>query len=105
MRTRTGEPRGSAVNSGNPSSASRKEVWLGIRILRCGNPGKRWLAFLHNHREVIVAFDFLTVPTVSFQLLYCFFVIEHGRRKILHFNVTRRPAAERDFQIHTGSQC
>jgi transposase InsO family protein len=38
--------------------------------------------------------DFFTVPTVRFQLLYCFFVIEHGRRKILHFNVTRHPTAE-----------
>jgi hypothetical protein len=39
--------------------------------------GKRWLAFLQNHREVIVAFDFFTVPTLTFRLLYCFFVIEH----------------------------
>jgi transposase InsO family protein len=52
------------------------------------------LAFLQNHREVIVAFDFFTVPTVTFQLLYCFFVIAHGRRKILHFNVTRHPTAD-----------
>ena len=61
---------------------------------RRGDPGKRWLAFLQNHREVIVAFDFFTVPTVTFQLLYCFFVIAHGRWKILHFNVTRHPTAE-----------
>ena len=58
------------------------------------NPGQRWLAFLQNHREVIVAFDFFTVPTVTFQLLYCFFVIEHRRRNILHFNVTRHPTAD-----------
>ena len=63
-------------------------------IDRCGDPRKRWLSFLQNHREGIVAFDFFTVPTVTFQLLYCFFVIEHGRRKILHFNVTRHPTAE-----------
>ena len=43
---------------------------------------------------MIVAFDFFTVPTVTFKLLYCFFVIEHGRRKILHFNLTRHPTAE-----------
>ena len=43
---------------------------------------------------MIVAFDFFTVPTVTFQLLYCFFVIEHGRRKILHFNVTHHPSAD-----------
>lgn len=52
------------------------------------------MAFLQNQREVIVAFDFFTVPTVTFQLLYCFFVIAHGRRKILHFNVTRYPTAD-----------
>jgi hypothetical protein len=63
-------------------------------IRRRRDPGKRWLAFLQNHREVIVAFDFFTVPTVTFQLLYCFFVIEHARRKILHCNVTRHPTAE-----------
>jgi len=57
-------------------------------------PGKSWLTFLANHREVIAALDFFTVPTVTFKLLHCFFVIEHGRRKILHFNVTRRPTAE-----------
>ena len=64
------------------------------RIRRRGDPGKRWLTFLANHREVIVAFDFFTVPTLTFQLLYCFFVIAQGRRKILHFNVTRHPTAE-----------
>jgi len=58
------------------------------RIRRSGEPAKSWLTFLQNHREVIVAFDFFTVPTVTFQLLYGFFVIEHGRRRILHFNVT-----------------
>jgi putative transposase len=63
-------------------------------VQRRGDPGKRWLAFLRNHREVIVAFDFFTVPTVTFQSLYCFFVVEHGRRKILHSNVTRHPTAE-----------
>ena len=58
------------------------------------DPAKRWLSFLANHREVIVAFYFFTVPTLTFRLLYCFFVIEHERRRILHFNVTRHPTAE-----------
>jgi putative transposase len=34
-----------------------------------------------------------TVPTLTFGVLYCFFVIGHDRRKILHFNVTRNPNA------------
>ena len=32
-----------------------------------------------------------TVPTVTFSVLYCFFVISHDRRRILHCNVTRHP--------------
>jgi transposase InsO family protein len=64
------------------------------RVRRRGDPAKRWQTFLHNHREAIVALDFFTVPTVTFQLLYCFFVIEHGRRRVLHVNVTFHPTAE-----------
>ena len=64
------------------------------RVRRRGDPGKRWLAFLANHREAIVAMDFFAVPTLTFKLLYCFFVIEHGRRKILHFNVTSHPTSD-----------
>ena len=61
------------------------------RISPASNAGKLWLAFLRNHREIIAAMDFFTVPTLTFRVLYCFFVIEHGRRKILHFNVTEHP--------------
>ncbi|HKE29117.1 MAG TPA: integrase core domain-containing protein [Bryobacteraceae bacterium] len=64
------------------------------RIRRRGDPGKQWLAFLHNHREAIVALDFFTVPTITFQSLYRLFVIEHARRKILHLGVTRHPTAD-----------
>jgi len=34
------------------------------------------------------------VPTATFRVLYCFFVIEHGRRRILHFNVTPHPSTD-----------
>lgn len=64
------------------------------RIQRRGDPGKRWLTFLRNHREAIVALDFFTVPTAMFRVLYCFFVIEHGRRRVLHFNVTQHPTSD-----------
>jgi putative transposase len=37
---------------------------------------------------------FFTVPTVTFGVLYCFFVLAHGRRRILHFNVTRYPTSQ-----------
>ena len=63
------------------------------RAPRDPEPARRWLAFLRNHREAIAAIDFFTVPTVTFSLLYCFFVIGHDRRSILHCNVTRHPTS------------
>ena len=63
------------------------------RAPKDAEPAKRWHAFLRNHREAIAAMDFFTVPTVTFHVLYCFFIIGHGRRRILHFNVTRYPTA------------
>jgi putative transposase len=63
------------------------------RAPRAPEPAKRWLAFLRNHREVIAAMDFFSVPTITFGVLYCFFVIGHDRRRILHFNVTRHPTS------------
>jgi putative transposase len=62
------------------------------RAPRDPEPAKRWLTFLRNHREAIAAMDFFTVPTITFGVLYCFFVISHDRRRILHFNVTKHPA-------------
>lgn len=56
-------------------------------------PAKRWTTFLSNHREAIAAMDFFTVPTLTFDVLYCFFVIAHDRRRILHCNVTRHPSS------------
>jgi putative transposase len=52
-----------------------------------------WLSFLHNHREAIAAMDFFSVPTVTFNVLYVFFIIGHDRRRILHVNVTRHPTS------------
>src|SRR5882762_3108554 len=66
--------------------------WM-TRAPRDPEQAKRWLAFLRNHREAIAAMDFFTVPTITFNLLYCFFVISHDRRRILHFNVTRHPTS------------
>jgi putative transposase len=59
------------------------------------NPGQTngWATFLSNHREAIAAMDSFVVPTLTFGVLYCFFVISHGRRGVLHFNVTRNPTS------------
>jgi putative transposase len=73
---------------------SERNVSRGIRRApRDPDPVKRWLTFLRNHREAIAAMDFFTVPTLRFGVLYCFFVIGHDRRKILHFHGTRNPHA------------
>jgi putative transposase len=56
-------------------------------------PSKRWMTFLNNHRDAIAAMDFFIVPTLTFNVLYCFFVIAHDRRRIVHFNVTRHPGS------------
>ncbi len=54
---------------------------------------QRWVAFLRNHKDVIAAMDFFTVPTISLKVLYVWFVIEHGRQRVLHFNATFNPTA------------
>jgi hypothetical protein len=38
--------------------------------------------------------DFFTVPTLTFGVLYCFFVIGHDRRKILTSAPARRLQVE-----------
>jgi hypothetical protein len=59
------------------------------------DPGcqQRWMTFLRNDRDPIAGMDFFVVPTVRFQLLYVWFAIDHGRRRVLHFNVTKSPAS------------
>ena len=63
------------------------------RAPRDPEPAKRWLAFVRKHREAIAAMDFFTVPTITFGVLYCFFIIAHRRRRILHLNVTKHPTS------------
>jgi transposase InsO family protein len=38
--------------------------------------------------------DFFVIPTVGFRLLYIWFIIDHGRRRIIHFNVTTNPSEQ-----------
>jgi putative transposase len=57
-------------------------------------PSQTWRTFLSNHSPEIWACDFFTVPTLFFSTLYVFFFIEHGRRRLVHFNVTAHPTAD-----------
>ena len=56
-------------------------------------PSQTRRTFLENHVPDIAAIDFFVVPTVRFRLLYCFIVLRHERRRLVHFNVTRHPTA------------
>ena len=56
-------------------------------------PSETWRSFLKNHVKDIAAIDFFTIPTVNFRVLYCFIVLRHDRRKLIHFNVTAHPTA------------
>jgi len=52
-----------------------------------------WRTFLRNHASGIAAMDFFVVPTMTFRLLYVLIVIQHERRKVVHFNITETPTA------------
>jgi transposase InsO family protein len=56
-------------------------------------PSQTWKTFLRNHVAGTIAIDFLTVPTVTFDTLYVFFVLSLERRRVLHINVTTHPYA------------
>ena len=57
-------------------------------------PSQSWKTFLRNHAEAIAAIDMCVVPTVSFDCLFAFLVLGHGRRRLLWFEVTQHPTAE-----------
>jgi transposase InsO family protein len=57
-------------------------------------PSQSWKTFLYNHAHAIAAIDLCIVPTVTFERLFAFLVVGHGRRQLLWIEVTRHPTAE-----------
>jgi transposase InsO family protein len=57
-------------------------------------PSQSWKTFLRNHADAVAAIDMCVVPTVTFELLFAFLVLGHGRRQLLWFEVTRHPTSE-----------
>jgi hypothetical protein len=55
---------------------------------------QRWSTFVRNHAGAMLACDFFVTVTASFRLLYVFVVLEVGKRRIVHWNVTKHPTAE-----------
>ena len=67
----------------------RRYRWRGPR-----RPSSQtWRTFLRNHARHLWAADLFTVPTLTFKTLYVLVFIEHGRRELVHVNVTANPTA------------
>jgi len=56
-------------------------------------PSQTWRIFLANHRPHLWAADLFTVQTLTFRTLYVLLFITHGRRELVHLNVTTHPTA------------
>jgi putative transposase len=65
---------------------------------RRGPSSQRWMTFVRNHAQGILACDFFVSVTASFRVLYVFVIMEVGTRRIAHFNVTARPTADWTLQ-------
>jgi transposase InsO family protein len=53
-----------------------------------------WTTFFRNHADAIAAIDFCVVQTLTFDRLFAFLVLGHGRRQLVWCEVTRHPTAE-----------
>jgi hypothetical protein len=63
-------------------------------MVQGGSPSQGWKTFFRNHAQAIAAIDLFVVPTLTFERLFAFLVLGHGRRQLLWFEVTRHPTAE-----------
>jgi putative transposase len=72
---------------------SQSTVFRYLQNLRRRKPSQNWKTFLRNHSKETISMDFFTVPTSNFKLLHVLVMIEHNRRKIIHFNVTEHPTS------------
>src|SRR5215475_10737026 len=92
------------MSSENPKSRIHGELlMLGFEVaqstvskymVRGRSPSQSWKTFFRNHAQAIAAIDLFVVPTLTFERLFAFLVLSHGRRQLLWFEVTRHPTAE-----------
>jgi transposase InsO family protein len=57
------------------------------------SPSQTWRTLLVDHAHHLWAADLFTVPTLTFKTLYVLVFIAHGRRQLMHVNVTANPTA------------
>ena len=58
-----------------------------------GARSQRWMTFVRNHAQAILACDFFVTATANFRLLYVLVIMEVGTRRIVNCNVTAHPTA------------
>jgi putative transposase len=90
-------PLGRAADSrGTPETGGRDLASDGIQV-SCA-PSEAAIAdledLLDNHLGSLVAVDFFVVPTAMFKVLFVFVILAHGRRRVVHINVTDTPTAQ-----------
>jgi transposase InsO family protein len=56
-------------------------------------PSLAWRTFLAHHLGQVWAADLFIVQTLTFKTLYVVLFITHGRRELVHWNVTAQPTA------------
>ncbi len=59
-----------------------------------GDRGQTWETFIRNHTNDIWACDFIQLYDALFGPIFAFFIVKHGSREVVHFNVTRSPSDE-----------
>ena len=82
-----------------------RDAWNPQGAICRGQSGHRWKVsasapegslpdlgqLLRNHMTVIAAVDMFVVATATFRMLYAVIVLDHHRRRVIHFEVTRNP--------------
>jgi hypothetical protein len=78
-----------------------------IRRYRWRGPGRAptqtWRTFLYNDAHHLWAADLLSVPMLTFKTLHVLVFIAHGRRELVHVNVTANPTAAWVSATHRGN--
>jgi putative transposase len=81
-------------------TVSRGSVRKYMRRARKGLPpqsnGQTWLTFIRNHAGETWACDFLQTYDLFFRVVFIYFIVELGSRRVVHYGVTRSPS---DFWV------
>lgn len=71
------------------SKRTIRKYMRGVRDPR--RPSQSWATFLKSHAGDIWACDFVQTFEAMFRPIFGFLIVEHGSRRVVHFNMTRAP--------------